>query len=65
MTREMGMMLLVGDLSLEEQEFRELSLERFFLSTLEATLLQAPVVLFVAKSVISKESLVIKLKLAN
>ena len=31
-TRERGMMILVGDLSLEEQEFMELSLERYFVN---------------------------------
>ena len=31
-TRERGVMLLVGDLSLEEQDFMELSLERYFVN---------------------------------
>ena len=49
--RKKRVMLLVGDLSLKEQEFLELSLERY-LATLEATLLHMFVVLFVAKSFI-------------
>ena len=32
MIRERGLMLLVGDLSLEEQEFMELSLEQYFVN---------------------------------
>ena len=32
-TKERGVMLLVGDLWLEEQEFMELSLERYFVNS--------------------------------
>ena len=32
MTRQRGLMLLVGDLSFEKQEFMELSLESFFVN---------------------------------
>ena len=49
--RKKRVMLLVGNLSLKEQEFLELSLEQY-LATLEATLLQMFVVLFVATSFI-------------
>ena len=53
--RKKRVVLLVGDISLKEQEFLEFSLEQYFVH-IWATFLQMFVVLFVAISFIQKES---------